>query len=243
MHSRQFHDRVRMEVDEASVAVVSLTRPDKHNGFDLDMMDGLLAAAKALKRMRGLRAVVLRGDGPSFCAGLDFKSVLSQKGRALLAFSQLWWPFRNRFQAVNLRWRELPVPVVAAIVEHEGQVILARNVAWPTNFYALITGFLERGESPEEGVQREVQEELGLTPRGAHFVGLYDFARMNQLIIAYHVPATGTVTLNEELADWKHVPFEAVQYWPAGTGYALRDWLRGKGFDPQEIAIPGRRTS
>ena len=115
MHSRQFHDRVRMEVDEASVAVVSLTRPDKHNGFDLDMMDGLLAAAKALKRMRGLRAVVLRGDGPSFCAGLDFKSVLSQKGRALLAFSQLWWPFRNRFQAVNLRWRELPVPVVAAI--------------------------------------------------------------------------------------------------------------------------------
>jgi NAD+ diphosphatase len=136
-----------------------------------------------------------------------------------------------------------PVPVVAAIVEHEGQVILARNVAWPTNFYALITGFLERGESPEEGVQREVQEELGLTPQGAHFVGLYDFARMNQLIIAYHVPATGTVTLNEELADWKHVPFEAVQYWPAGTGYALRDWLRGKGFDPQEIAIPGRRTS
>ena len=51
-----------------------------------------------------------------------------------------------------------PVPVVAAIVEHEGQIILARNVAWPASFYALITGFLERGEEPEIGVQREVEE-------------------------------------------------------------------------------------
>jgi len=131
-----------------------------------------------------------------------------------------------------------PVPVVAAIVEHEGQIILARNVAWPASFYALITGFLERGEEPEIGVQREVEEELGLTPQGANFVGLYEFHRQNQLLIAYHVPATGTVKLNEELADWKHVPFENIQYWPAGTGYALRDWLRGKGFDPPAMELP-----
>jgi NAD+ diphosphatase len=128
-----------------------------------------------------------------------------------------------------------PVPVVAAVVEHEGKVILARNVAWPANFYALITGFLEKGETPETGVQREVEEELGLTPQGAHFIGVYEFHRQNQLIIAYHVPATGTVRLNEELADWKHLAFEAVRYWPAGTGYALRDWLRAKGFDPQPL--------
>ena len=131
-----------------------------------------------------------------------------------------------------------PVPVVAAVVEHEGQIILARNVAWPPSFFALVTGFLERGEEPHIGVQREVEEELGLTPQGAHFIGLYEFHRQNQLLIAYHVPATGTVKLNEELADWKHVPFERVQYWPAGTGYALRDWLRGKGFDPQPVALP-----
>jgi len=114
-----------------------------------------------------------------------------------------------------------PVPVVAAVVEHEGKIILARNVAWPASFYALITGFLEREESPEIGVQRE-------------------FTRNNQLIVAYHVPATGTVKLNEELADWKHVAFEDIQYWPAGTGYAVRDWLRGKGYDPQPMAWPKR---
>ena len=133
-----------------------------------------------------------------------------------------------------------PVPVVAAVVEHEGKIILARNVAWPASFYALITGFLERDESPEIGVQREVEEELGLQPQGANYIGVYEFTRNNQLIVAYHVPATGTVKLNEELADWKHVAFEDIRYWPAGTGYAVRDWLRGKGYDPQPMDWPRR---
>jgi|TARA_R110000851_G_scaffold22782_1_gene67319 NADH pyrophosphatase NudC (nudix superfamily) len=133
-----------------------------------------------------------------------------------------------------------PTPVVAAIVEHEGQIILARNAAWPSAFYALITGFLERGETPEDGVQREVEEELGLTPQAAHFVGLYEFHRMNQLIIAYHVPATGNVRLNEELADWKHVPFDGIHYWPAGTGYALRDWAEARGYGATRIELPTR---
>ncbi len=128
-----------------------------------------------------------------------------------------------------------PVPVVAAIVEHEGKVLLARNIAWPKDWYALITGFLERGEDPVTGVMREVKEELDLEPQCANFVGIYEFRRMNQLIIAYHVPATGTVKLNEELNDYKYESFEAARYWEAGTGYALRDWLRGKGFDPQPV--------
>ncbi len=138
-----------------------------------------------------------------------------------------------------IHWNN-PVPVVAAVVEHEGKIILARNVAWPASFYALITGFLEREESPEIGVQREVEEELGLQPQGANYIGVYEFTRNNQLIVAYHVPATGTVKLNEELADWKHVAFEDIRYWPAGTGYAVRDWLRGKGYDPQPMDWPRR---
>lgn len=134
-----------------------------------------------------------------------------------------------------------PTPVVAAVVEHEGHILLARNAAWPGEFYALITGFLEKNEIPEEAVQREVQEELGLEPLGASFIGHYGFSRMNQLIIAYHVPARGTVQLNEELVAWKHVPFDQARYWEAGTGHALRDWLRGKGFEPQPIEIPRLR--
>ncbi len=128
-----------------------------------------------------------------------------------------------------------PVPVVAAIVEHEGKIVLARNVAWPKDWYALVTGFLERGEDPREGVMREVKEELDLDAQDATFVGHYEFKRMNQIILAYHVPATGTIKLNEELNDYRHEAFDEVRYWEAGTGYALRDWLRGKGFDPQVV--------
>lgn len=133
-----------------------------------------------------------------------------------------------------------PTPVVAAVVEHEGQLVLARNVAWPSGMFALVTGFLEKNEIPAEAVQREVEEELGLTPLGASFIGHYGFERMNQLIIAFHVPARGTVRLNEELAEWKHVAFERAAYWPAATGLALRDWLRGRGYEPQEIPLPKR---
>jgi NAD+ diphosphatase len=128
-----------------------------------------------------------------------------------------------------------PVPVVAAIVEYENRIVLARNVAWPKDWYALVTGFLERGEDPATGVMREVKEELDLDPVCANFVGLYEFHRMNQLIIAYHVPATGTIKLNEELNDYRLESFDTCRYWEAGTGYALRDWLRGKGFDPQVV--------
>ncbi|MGQ0621982.1 MAG: NUDIX domain-containing protein [Panacagrimonas sp.] len=128
-----------------------------------------------------------------------------------------------------------PVPVVAAIVEHEGRIVLARNVAWPPAWYALVTGFLERGEDPQSGIIREVKEELNLDAEVANYVGIYEFRRMNQIIIAYHVPATGTIRLNEELADYRHEAFDQVRYWEAGTGYALRDWLRGKGYDPQVV--------
>jgi len=134
-----------------------------------------------------------------------------------------------------------PTPVVAAVVEHEGKLLLARNVAWPTGTFALITGFLEKNEVPAEAVQREVTEELGLKPLGANFIGHYTFERMNQLIIAYHVPAEGVVTLNEELAEWKHVPFAEAEYWPAATGLALRDWLRTRGFEARERPLPFRR--
>ncbi|MGB0211278.1 NUDIX domain-containing protein [Algiphilus sp.] len=118
-----------------------------------------------------------------------------------------------------------PTPVVAAIVEHEGEIILAHNRSWPPKWYGLITGFLEASETPEDGVAREVAEELALTAEAVCFVGHYDFPQMNQLIIAYHVLATGEIRLNEELDDYKRLPPERVRPWPGGTGRAVADWL------------------
>jgi NAD+ diphosphatase len=99
--------------------------------------------------------------------------------------------------------------------------------------YALITGFLEQGEEPEAGVLREVSEELGLQAEVCELVGVYSFFQKNQVIIAYHVRATGTVRLNEELRAWRCVAKGDLTYWDAATGYALRDWLRRQGYEPE----------
>ena len=123
-----------------------------------------------------------------------------------------------------------PTPVVAAIVEYEGKIILARNVAWPETWYALITGFLEKNESPEEGILREVKEELNLEGVIQELVGIYAFAKRNQLIVTYHVRAKGDIELNEELADIKHVQPADLKPWPFGTGLAVRDWLIKNGY-------------
>ncbi len=134
-----------------------------------------------------------------------------------------------------------PVPVVAAVVEHEGAIILARNKAWTAPFYALITGFLEKADpSPDEAVAREVKEELDLDATGVHFIGHYRFERQNQIILAYHVPATGVITLGEELSEYKRIAPEKARYWPVATGLALRDWLRSRGFDPQAMELPAK---
>ncbi len=126
-----------------------------------------------------------------------------------------------------------PTPVVAAVVEHEGRIVLARNVAWPDSWYGLITGFLERGESPEEGVVREVEEELSLKPLSANLIDVYPFHRRNQVIIAFHVPATGSIKLNHELNHYLRVRPENCYAWPSGTGLALRDWLRTRGIEAE----------
>jgi NADH pyrophosphatase NudC (nudix superfamily) len=58
-----------------------------------------------------------------------------------------------------------PLPVVAGIVEHEGNVILIQNKGWPETWWGLVTGFLERNETTEEGIRREVMEDWAWKPR------------------------------------------------------------------------------
>lgn len=125
-----------------------------------------------------------------------------------------------------------PTPVLAAIVEYEGKILLARNAAWPGKMYALITGFMEAGETPQEGIAREIAEETNLTTDALNLVGVYDFQRMNQVIIAYHAVCHGAVRLSPELVDYRLYAPQDVKCWPAGTGYAMADFLRARGFDP-----------
>ena len=136
-----------------------------------------------------------------------------------------------------------PTPVLAAIIEcsdQGGQVLLARNAAWTHRMFALITGFMEAGETPEEGIRREVMEETSLAVSALSLVGVYDFQRMNQVIIVYHALASGEVRLSPELAEYKLFAPQDLRCWRAGTGYGLADWLRSRGHEPQFIELPPR---
>lgn len=125
-----------------------------------------------------------------------------------------------------------PTPVLAAIVELDGRILLARNAAWSGRMFGLITGFMEAGESPEEGIRREIAEETSLDVTKLTLVGVHDFQRMNQVIVTYHAVAHGEVKLSPELLEYKLMEPANIRCWRAGTGFALADWLRSRGMEP-----------
>ena len=131
-----------------------------------------------------------------------------------------------------------PLPVLAALVELDGRVLLARNAAWPEKMFGLVTGFLERDETPEQGVARELKEETDLDAEQVTLIGVYEFIRKNELIIAYHVRASGSIRLSEELIEYRLAAPEKLRPWRAGTGYAVADWLRARGLPVEFIESP-----
>jgi NAD+ diphosphatase len=133
-----------------------------------------------------------------------------------------------------------PAPVVAALVQVGELMLLARNAAWPPKMFALITGFLEAGETAEQGIVREVKEETNLDVERAELIGVYEFTRKNELIIAYHVIASGEVRLSEELVEYRMVEPAKLKPWRAGTGMAVADWMRARNLPVEFVDLPPR---
>ncbi len=133
-----------------------------------------------------------------------------------------------------------PAPVVAGLVQVGDEILLARNAAWPPKMFALITGFLEAGETPEQGIAREIKEETDLDVERTTLIGVYEFTRKNELIIAYHAIASGRVTLSEELVEYRMVAPERLKPWRAGTGLAVADWMRARGLPVEFVDLPPR---
>jgi enoyl-CoA hydratase/carnithine racemase len=110
-------DRVLIDVDQG-VAHVRLNRPDKLNALDPQMFDAIAEAGASLAQRPGLRAVVLSGEGRSFCAGLDFAAFMAggEQAQGKLIGERIG--AANLAQRVSWTWRELPVPVIAAVRGH-----------------------------------------------------------------------------------------------------------------------------
>lgn len=106
--------RVRVEVSD-HVATVTLSRPEKHNALDAAMFEAIIEAAQEVAATAGVRAVVLHGEGPSFCSGIDLGSLMSAADGLDAVREELGGEVPNRFQRVAYDWVRLPVPVIAAI--------------------------------------------------------------------------------------------------------------------------------
>lgn len=98
------------------VADVRLNRPQKMNALSPAMFDAIIAAGERLAREADLRAVVLSGNGNAFCAGLDLESMaaLDEVGRKT-PIAERTHGLSNYAQHICMLWRELPVPVIAAL--------------------------------------------------------------------------------------------------------------------------------
>lgn len=116
--SYQNNDRVAIAVAD-HVAHVRLMRADKLNALDPAMFESIIKAQLALAKARGIRAVVLSGEGRAFCAGLDLASmgtVGQQDGAHDQApLTERTYGNANKFQEVSVGWRKLVMPVVAAV--------------------------------------------------------------------------------------------------------------------------------
>ncbi len=130
------NDRVSITITDG-IADVRLDRPDKRNALDNEMFVAIAEAGERLKTEPGVRVVVLSGNGPSFCAGLDFSSFRSMAGddsadgddgadrEGLEKISNSDGPgsmkagrITHLGQQVAWAWQEVPVPVIAAVHGH-----------------------------------------------------------------------------------------------------------------------------
>ncbi len=109
------NDRVSITMEGNGVAQVRMIRSDKMNALDPAMFEALIEAGRALFEMPGLRAVVLAGEGRSFCAGLDMSSMADTARHDRAPLTERSHGNSNRPQQAAMLWRKLPVPVIAAV--------------------------------------------------------------------------------------------------------------------------------
>jgi len=118
-----------------------------------------------------------------------------------------------------------PIPVVAALVETEKGIVLAHNKLAPEGLFSFITGYLEADESPEYASARETKEELGLDAVESSLIGIFPFQKFNQIIIAYHIIATGQIQLNEELDECIIVQRTDLLGYTQSNRFEIDKWL------------------
>jgi enoyl-CoA hydratase/carnithine racemase len=157
--------RVRIDVED-HVALVTLARADKHNALDLDMFEGIIIAAERLMSKPEVRAVVIHGDGPSFCSGIDVMSLVGGEAGIDGLTDPLRGQVPNWFQRAAYDWIRLPVPVIAAV--HGNclggglQIALAADVRFASPDARLSVMEVKWGLVPDMSITRTLPRLVGI---------------------------------------------------------------------------------
>lgn len=108
-------NRVAVDLSQNGVAHVRLTRAEKMNALDPAMFKAIADVGQQLQTMKGLRAVVLSGEGKAFCAGLDTSGFSQPTGSGVTSLAERTHGNANLPQEAAMTWRKCPVPVIAAV--------------------------------------------------------------------------------------------------------------------------------
>jgi enoyl-CoA hydratase/carnithine racemase len=201
----QMEERLGIDVSD-HVATVTLTRPEKHNALDVAMFDAITAAAAKVAVEPGVRAVVLHGEGPSFCSGLDVAGVMANQPGSDALMDPLRGPVPNWFQRAAHGWLEVPVPVIVAIHGYclggGLQIALAGDIRFATPDARMSVLEVKWGLIPDMAITRtlprlvgiDVAKELAYTGRvisgsDAHGLGLVTHLAEDPLTAAQELAA------------------------------------------------------
>ena len=158
-------DRVQIDVADG-VADVRMVRADKHNALDWPMFLALDAATDELAEREDVRCVVLSGDGPSFCSGLDFPSFMAGDVGVDEMISDVPGEVANIAQRVAYDWQRLPMPVVAAIhgncLGGGAQIALGADIRISASELKLCVMEIKYGLIPDMGITQALPALVGL---------------------------------------------------------------------------------
>jgi enoyl-CoA hydratase/carnithine racemase len=160
------------------VAEVRLNRPERRNAFNDDLFDGLLRVAAELRDDPAVRAIVLSGEGPVFCAGMDTSAFDAMRDAgadatwrppdadaAAAAIIDIDGLALGRGQRVVLAWASMPVPVIAAVhgaaVGLGLQLALGADIRIVTPDAILGAWEIRWGLAPDSGGTQLLQQLIG----------------------------------------------------------------------------------
>jgi enoyl-CoA hydratase/carnithine racemase len=231
-------DTQRVQVSVADhVATVTLSRPDKHNALDRAMFEGIAAAAAEVRGTAGVRAVVLHGDGPSFCSGLDIASILADGPDGFEFLNDRSGPRNaNLAQRVSTDWLDLPFPVIAAV--HGNcfggglQIALGADIRIAAPDAKLSVMEARWGLVPDMGITQSLPRLVGLdhakeltftarrvSGEEAAAIGLVTRCAADPLAAAQELAAEIAAKSPDAVRAAKKLYEET---WPAATGNALQ---------------------